>query len=216
MKLAHRNLSKPIIIEPSKIQLLYIENPKFLREILQDFMQNENFILSDDDKEYSSEKFISINTDLISLEISQRKIINAIFSFIKEMVLKDLYQESHEILMALNRFASKIVSNVDFPIGYDDIEIEAVLKSLNIKIIKSDNLLEQILDLMILERDFLQTKLFVFFGLKTFLTKDEVLLLYDEIILRQFNVLLVEPFYQERLECENIVIIDKDFCEIRN
>ncbi|CZE50648.1 type II-A CRISPR-associated protein Csn2 [Campylobacter geochelonis] len=216
MKLAHRNLSKPIIIEPSKIQLLYIENPKFLREILQDFMQNENFILSDDDKEYSSEKFISINTDLISLEISQRKIINAIFSFIKEMVLKDLYQESHKILMALNRFASKIVSNVDFPISYDDIEIEAVLKSLNIKIIKSDNLLEQILDLMILERDFLQTKLFVFFGLKTLLTKDEVSLLYDEIILRQFNVLLVEPFYQERLECENIVIIDKDFCEIRN
>lgn len=213
MKIVHELLSKPIMFNEGMVQILAIENPKAYRQVMTDFKNSENFILSDDNESFELEQYLNFNIDIFELENS-RKILNIIVKNITDEAKYKFYEQSIELMDNLNNFANLILSSYNAPLGAD-IDIESLIKSLNIQIIKSENLIENIVDFMELQREILGIKVFVFTNIKTIFDNDELKSLYDEIIFKKFNVLLVESSPKIKLDNEEITIIDKDLCEIR-
>ncbi|PSM53007.1 CRISPR/Cas system-associated protein Csn2, type II-A [Campylobacter blaseri] len=214
MKIYHEILSKPIQFNENKVQILYIEKPEIYREILKDFNYGSGFIISDDNDNFEYDKTLSFNPDVLDLFKNERKIITQIQKNIIKDCQTKFYENSLSLVNKLNDFSNMILSSYD-SIFRADISIENLVKILNIQIIQSDTLLENIVDFMNIEREVLDIKIFVFVNLKSIFSNNELLELYREIILRKFNVLLLESNYKIKLENEEIVIIDEDLCEVR-
>lgn len=214
MRLAHPNFMSFVDIGNTKLTILYIENPKFLRKLIFDFINEDNFILSQELEILNIQKYVSITTDILSLQPSQRKIEAAIFNRLKEAMFEDFYTQSLEITDSLNKFANLLINSQNFPLDFE-LDTQALLKILNIKPQKCETLLENILSFTLLSREFLKTKLFVFVGLRAYLDDDEMSLLFKEIRLKELNILLIEPNFRKKLDFENSIIVDYDLCEVR-
>ena len=72
---------------------------------------------------------------------------------------------------------------------------------------------EEILEWMLLQREFFGKQLFVFCGLKAYMSDEELRLFYRSVFYEKLSVLLIEPWQHETtLPEEQLTIVDKDLC----
>lgn len=79
---------------------------------------------------------------------------------------------------------------------------------------ESTSILEHIVDYMRLFHQVCKVKVFVFVGIKAFLSEEEMLQLYQMATYENIELLLIEGRYYSCTKYERNVIIDKDRCLI--
>lgn len=223
MRFFHHIFSKPIIFRENKVNLLVIENKKLFANFVRDFTvqsrgEDGEILLSDDVSDLDFEKHAEVIADYFSLDFNGKKLSSKLITELKQSALYGFAGETGELLGLLNSFGSKVISSVEFPLEWETVDdIGAVLKLFDYRLnVNSENSLEMLVDYMEVCSHFLKKDIFVLVNLKSYFDMEEIKLLYKEAFFRKWNLIVLESLDREQLsEYEDIVIIDKDFCEIR-
>ncbi len=75
---------------------------------------------------------------------------------------------------------------------------------------------ELLLEWLRIQRRLMGKRIFILYGLKACLSREEQELLFRSILYEKLDVLLIEPFQRENvIKEECVTIIDRDLCVIR-
>lgn len=222
MKLTHPDLQFQIEFTETSIPVCAIESPARWRDIQKEFCSQHQggdgkWVLSDKNTEIKINKSVELILNPIQLEENQRKILNAFLQSLDQTAVNEEYwKRGQELNTHIQKFFSDL--EMEYPFEYHinpEIEFSTLAKAMGIKIeseYESD--LERLIQYCILTQDIMNTKLFIFFHLHTYFTEKELELFYQEVMMRKWHILLIEPYIGKRISCEKYYIIDKDNCEI--
>ena len=205
-----------------KIQVIEIENKKLFFRFINDLYSikigekiNELYFYDDKRKELNFCEKIEIYTNYFDLEINSKKNLNALS---KEIIntISDLEKEDLiKIYQKIYKSISKILKNIDLPIIIDeDVNIENIIKLSKFMIKNTNDLLENLFNLIDLFKFLKINNILFFINLKQYLNKDELVEFYKYAIYNNIKICLIDSqSYGIKLDYENKLIIDIDLEE---
>lgn len=222
MKLVHPDLQFQIQFSDAVIPVCVIESPIRWREIQRELLAQQqgeggSWVLSEQDQEIKINKSVEMIFNPIQLEENQKRIMTAFLQSLSKTASNETYwKQGQELNAMIQSFFADL--EMEYPFEYhinSEIEFSALAKATGIRI-ESDyeNDLEKLLQYCILTQDMLHTRLFIFFHLHAYFTEKELLLFYQEVRQRKWNVLLLEPSVGKPISGEKYYIMDGDNCEI--
>lgn len=216
--LCHHRLEKEIPFSNEKITNLVVENPSLLRDFFDQLLfpedhEESGFRFLDDDAPKDLGKNVFFLRDCYDPEIDDKKVQTFLQKDLSTRLDDERRSRFQEILNELQLFLQDCTIDYPIPVSIDtETSIPTLLKAFGlIPIQKGDSFLETFL-LKIRLLSFLNKKqLFVFHGLKDFLTKEEYLLFTKEMERLEISFFLLDshrPLYF--LPHERLVRIDSD------
>ena len=222
MMLYYPLLNEPLVFEENRINVLVIENPAALRTFISGLSSQINgmsgeLILSVDFEPKELSKQALLLTDLFHPELETKKLLNKIqHDILTES--EEFPEKVYSIIADIHALASDICSRIDINVTFSELnDFSEIIKILNFRP-NCDELgfSATLLEWMNLYRKYFGKELFVFYGLKTFLSADELEVFYRSVFYEKLTVLLIEPFQGEvSLKEECVTIIDKDLCVLQ-
>lgn len=212
-------LENQILMLDDYIINLEVENKKYFYRLVKDFYDlssgNEidaiKFFVNG--KEENITEKVSIFTNYFvfdekkySLSIN-KYLINAINEQDKELLIK----EYHQLVKKYNN----VIDKVDLPVTIDyDIGIEKIIKLIKVDINFTNELLNNLLIILDIERELSINKILIFVNLKQYLTKEELNELYKYSLYTNVKIILIDS--QSYGICQNYekkYIIDENLVE---
>lgn len=223
MKLSHPYFENPIIFEENKINVLIIENQRFFSRFIIELIQQLNgydggFVLSSNYNPLEINKNIDILIDPFTLEFNQKKIINKLYSQLKDYALDGNYYIDLKVLQSeIFQYIESLTNAIQYPIIYAcDIDVTSIFKMVEIKLDSSyETLVEKLMDYCSIIQEFCNISCLVILNLKCYLSDLELEQFYSFISYKKMDILLIENTVREkRFNNEILHIIDSDLCEI--
>ncbi len=220
MKVVHPKISSRIEISDQRINVLVIEAPDFLYEVLTDIKrQMDNLdgdtVLSIHDEPVSFHKYAELVTDPLAVEMNNRTIIRKVLAAMEKCGQDDVYYDRTQKLMAeIEAYINDLSLNFDADIECHDLSLQQILKAAELTVADDyDRLVDKIYAYMELVREFEGDKLFIFVNLSSYIGREQLQEFADTVTGHSFQVLLIDSHDFERLENENRLIVDRDLCE---
>ena len=220
MKVVHPKISSRIEISDQRINVLVIEAPDFLYEVLMDIKRqidhlDGDTVLSIHDEPVSFHKYVELVTDPLAIEMNNRTIIKKLLTAMEKCGQDDVYYERTQKLMAeIEAYINDLSLNFDADIEYPDISLLQILKAAELTVVDEyDRLVDKIYAYMELVREFEGDKLFIFINLSSYIGREQLQEFADTVTGHSFQVLLIDSHDFKRLENETRLIIDCDLCE---
>lgn len=222
MKLVHPDLRFQIEFTENTVPVCIVESPVRWREMQKEMMsqcrgEDGSWVLSIGDKELKMNKSVEMILNPMQLEENQRRISNGVLQSISQMAVNERYWEkSQELNTAIQSFFAEL--EMEYPFEYqinEEIDFSALAKAMDFRIEQEyETDLERLLQYCILVREILNAKVIIFWNLHNYFSIQELESLYQEIMARKWNVLLMETAVVQKIPVEKHYIIDKDNCEI--
>lgn len=224
MKLVHPDIDFCLDLshKESVVAVCAIESPIRWREIQKElFLQQQGeegqWVLSKENKELKLSKAVEMISNPLQLDENQRRITSAFLKSFAEKAVNEMYwRKGQELNMAIQTFFCDMENEYSF--GYHinpEIDFQALAKAMGFQIeAEYETDLERLLQYCILAKEVLHIQLFIFWNLRDYFSDKEISLFYDEIMNRDWNVLLMERHEHTKIDGEKWYVIDKDNCEI--
>lgn len=221
MRLVCSDYGLDMELEENRVTVLVVENAKFITEIigsLKNQITGEEgmFVLSDHNKIQKIDKKMNLIIDPFDVSINDRKIINKLYSRLG-IIAPDYFQEKEKITADIISLLDEIVlaspfSNLIYNLDYDWTEM---FKGFNIRFEETgENLIEKLVEFIRIQASLLEIRVLCFVNLKSYLTQEEMEELYKAAFYNKINLVLIESIEKDKLENEQIYIVDKDRCLI--
>lgn len=220
MKLSCVRFQNQIIFDEKSINVLIIENPGelsyFICEIIDEINGDDgDLCLSDDLSIIDFSKGVELIINPFVLNINNKYMIGKLHSDLKKKAYdSDNYVQINEmktvLVSTINTFLMNEVQSLTFS---EEVDVVGLFKLLDIKFDQSESLLENICDYITVYKEYTEVQLFVFVNLKSFLSCDEIKKLYDFVLYKKIQILLIENKVYDNENNEIIKIIDSDLCE---
>lgn len=221
MKIVHPKINSRIEISDQFINVLVIEDPDFLYELLTDIKRqmdswNGATVLSIHDEPVSFHKYAELITDPLSVEINNRGILKKVAAAMEKCGQDDIYYEQTQKLMAeIETYINELALNFEADIECHEVSLQQILKAVELTVADEyTSLVDKLYAYMELVREFEGDKLFILVNLSSYIGKKQLQEFADTVIGHSFQVLLIDSHDFQRLENENRLIIDRDLCEI--
>lgn len=222
MRIIIDNINHKFDFDKRKINRLVIENPSEWRNVLLRFKRQmtsgeEYAALFDGLKELSVSKYVEVIYSPIDFGSNQVRLLNKLYkSLAEDCVTGEKLLETMSIKAKVSEFVGNAIFDKEISLTYnDDFDIMGLFKLTGVKIDEDDSdLISKILDYMLAVQDLDGNKIFIVAGLSDFLTYEDKSLFYETVISKEIKLLLIDRNLYESHRLENIVIIDKDLCEI--
>ena len=224
MKIINKNWQRKIEIEENTIYTLVFENKRYYREniieLINQHKGNEgNFIISNNSKEIEFAKDSHIITDIFSIDINSKKVLNKVYSSLLKLVVEDV-SKYNELSTNIKVYFEKLIfdSSLEIEQG-EEIDMSSLLKLGDFKIhVDNDDILEKFIKFLKVLTELCNCKIVFVVGLHNVFTIDEIKEVYKEVCLNKINIINIEYQQFENISNENykeiIYIFDKDNCEI--
>ncbi len=203
------------------INSVVIESPRLLCEVLMDLecqIQGDDgkSVVSENDKVLPTAKCLEVHTRFVPFELNQKNLINKATAKLIEIALdEENYMQSSELVGDLERYLMNLSIGLTGSIDTSKVSIENLIKNSGLTFVDDYSLLsEKLLDYFELVREYDQDKIFVLLNLRSFLSTNELQQFVDEILLRRFQVVLIESTEYSLLDKEKRLLIDDSLCEI--
>lgn len=205
--------------------MLEVENKKLFLSIVSSLLQGEGdnlaepFILLEDEKELKPSKNIEVVTDVISLDVNNKKFITAAieslnkFCIADEMLNAEIEQMHQKLYVQVVDLINELSSDFSISANWN---LAKYLKAyeFSVQINSCDGMFEKLTTYIQLMAEFMQGKINCFVNLKSYFDSAELLELYKYAIYNKVAILLVESSTQNvTLEYERKLIIDNEFDE---
>lgn len=222
MNFCHKLLNGPIVFDENHPAVLVVENQKAFTQILSDLL----ILLEDDGGDcglyennapVSASKRFELITDPLAVDPNQKKVLNALYSFLeKQMWNEENFKQTSEALSSIQGYLSRLAECTDYPVTFaEQISGTALLKAAEMRLeTEAVTLLERLDAYISAVREFLKKDIFFFVGLHSYLTAEELELLYRSAAYRKNKLFLLEGYEPEPLALETRVILDKDLCQL--
>lgn len=224
MRIIHKDITNPIIIDEDKINVLVLENKNFFINKINELINQINgdygdYILFDlNNEELSISKNCDILTDLFYLDFDSKKIKSAIFNELKNISNSEVfYIKIRELEKNIRDLIFEIMYESDFELELEeDFDVTKLLKIYDISISKNYNtLIEKFITYIDVLTDVLKIKVIFCVNLLNLFNEIDRIEVYKYLLIKKKKVVFIENYYESyNLEYEEKYIIDKDMCEI--
>lgn len=210
-----------ISIDNENINAIEIENKKYFYRFIKDLYEienigiNENINFFEDNVEKNINKKLKIFVNFFDFELNTKKMQTEIIKYIVNTLDEENKNQIEVQYKKMLRTYKNIINSVDLPLKFDeDINIESLLKILNIGINKKEELLDNIILLIDIEKVLKTNSILIFINLKQYLSRDELAELYKYAIYSQVTIILIDSqCYGGTLKYEKKLIIDENLDE---
>ena len=220
MRVSTVKIETPIELSPDSPIVITYENPREFYNTVSDFInafngEKSQFSFWEEVESQDPAKCGEMLCDLFSFEFADKKIVNLLYKTLQKNYLDgEFLVQFSAINTEIAMFLEKLCATVDFSLDYDELSLENLLKSCAVKPSKTyDSLIEKIICYINIFVSLKNISFFVFVGLKSVLTDEELLSLYKHCELQQVSLLLIESSKKPKLPCERTIIITDDLCE---
>lgn len=220
MKLVHSLTGLHVDMIENQVNVIVIESPKLFAEYVTEMKRQLNgeegqFVLSD--KEICKlEKMLEMIVDPWAIDFNSKRIKSKLLQVAKEEADEYCYEQFLETKGVLCQYAENVMEKISYPVSYNmDIDSMSLFKFLDIKIeIQSEKLIDTLIEYMKLLYDLCKIEVIVLVNIKTYLTDEEIIYLYQEALYQKIHLIMFEATLTKQNKYEKIVIIDADQCVI--
>ena len=221
MKLIHPDIARQIDFKNQFCYSLIIENSQeFFSKTNELYSQSNggegNFVLSHENQELNIAKSCLFIFDFYNDLLNSKKTITSINNKVSDILKQDDYIEDFAQLNSLiAKINAKVTEQLDYDVSYNEnLEFSDFSKLSNYKILRSDNLLENILTYVQINCQNQNISFTIFVNLFSYLSQEEIEKLIKQLHYMQINILFIDSQQKYHLkDCETI-IIDNDLCVI--
>lgn len=221
MKFIYSPYQLEIEIQEQQITVLTIENPKAYSEILSDLwnqiegMEGE-LILSENEKVKKISKDVDLVFNPFSLDCNNRKVLTKLYQELKGITSENLLSESVEINKQILEYLEKVIVQVPYSLDYEvDFDVTNLLKIYAVRVNSlAENLLEKIVEYIKVMHRICNIQIFIFVGLKQYMTVNELKQLYEFIFYEHISMIILGPVFTKTVDGEKGWILDSDLCII--
>ena len=221
MRIVNNDYNLDILIESYQVLTLIIESSSAFCDFTMRLCRLEEgvesfLIVSDNDKELRFDKSAIVISDLLHIELNDRKILGKIYEGIeKEMINCNLEQVLH-LKNEMEQFMISVCESSEYPLTYNpDSSLQSLFKMYDLRLSSSENDLQvKILDFVRLHHRILGTSFFIFVNLRDFLSDEDAKSLFCTLIYENVYILCIERHDIKKLDIERRYIYDKDCCLI--
>lgn len=219
---ANGRLENSILLRETNPFVLVIENPQEYYRTTRAIIDVLNGDISDfsfwkGNTQIDAAKTGEIVSDIFSFDFADKKIVTLLHKKLVANYLDgDFLPEYNRITVETTMFLDRLCLTVDFALDSDEMTIEELLKVCSVKPAKTyDSLLEKIVCYVNILTELKHVAFFVFVGLKSVLTDEELKMLYKHCRMQKISLLLLESRDKcPRMEEETTLIVTQDLCEI--
>lgn len=222
MKLNIKYIDNNILIDNENIYSIEIENKKSFYRLVNDFV-SISFGNSVDDINLYDDNFeevnilgkVSIIIDYFNINFDVKKYNAEINKIVLKNIDEKMQQEFLTNYRKLYNSLKKVLNDIDLPLLItNEFDLDNLLKLFKISINKNDNLLDNLLLLIDLEKLLNINKFIIFVNIKQLLDKNELEELYKYALYNSVNLLLIDSqCYGVCLKNEKKLIIDENLDE---
>lgn len=193
------------------ICLIKVNDPLIYRNMFFDIEENIVYSENNIDFDFSS-KGIIIKNPLL-LEVNDKKIINALYKKLDNLIDEKLRENLLSIEMNLMDFLDNLIMKVDVPVEFNN-ELSTLklfgLYQMSFKEYDGDNYLEYLLSYLKIMIEFLKIKVIVSFNLLNVLNSNEIEQFKKELKLLEINLLDISLTNSNKIISEYVV--DEEWC----
>lgn len=191
-------IEQKLEINKSSILSIEIENKKILCKLMSDINDleekgySENIMIWDEEFNELKIKKIKVITNYFATDDLLKKYTNDFIKLLLQSLSDKQLDEMNKIYNKNNSFVEKIIVENDFPLELETQPYETILKNVKIKFKKYKELINNLMQLIDIEKILKIHSMLVFIGLKQFLTKEELSELYKYAIYNNVKILLID------------------------
>ena len=211
-----------IKIENDYVQVIEIENKKTFYRLVSDLYKIKNdekldevFFYDDNNQEINMYNKVDLYVNFFDIDLNSKKNLNALNKNIINSLTDNVKEEILNNFKKLAKSFTKILSDIDLPRSLNDnITVEDRIKLLKISINKTDELLNNLLLIIDLEKVLKMNEILFFINLKQYLSQEELIEFYKYAIYNEIKIVLVDSqSYGIKLDYEKKLIIDTNLDE---
>ncbi|MBQ7460124.1 MAG: type II-A CRISPR-associated protein Csn2 [Oscillospiraceae bacterium] len=221
MKLVYPEINRVFDTEGDKVPTLIIENQPLLFRLLSDIRsqlegEEGKCVVSDKGKVLQTAKSAELITELLGFTLNKRTLLSKTASSLEKTVMSgELYGEAIELLGELNAFLSRAAFEIDGDISFPSLGFSSIIKASGMEFREDyDSLSEKLVDYFELVEKYDRKKLFIIYGMRSFVADKEMELFLETVLQHGYNVLMIESGERDRLPSESRYIVDSSLCEI--
>lgn len=221
MKLVYPEYQLEVSLRENQITILTIENQRAYAGVLSDLWNQTQggeggFVLSECEKILSISKEMECIFNPFALDCNDKKVIHKLYQELKEQAEENLLLETTEINREILLYLQKVLEQVPYALNYEvDLELPALLKIYDVKVDSiGTGMLERLVEYMKVLNQICHMRIFVFIGLKQYLTREELEKLYEFVFYEKIILCTVEAVQTSHINGEKNWLLDKDLCII--
>ncbi len=204
-----------IEIDNEYVRCIEIENKDYFYRtisLLNDFNNNEDL---KEEINFIDKIDFKMIIDYFNVDLNDKKTLNAVIKYVKENIDVLNYDKLLRSYQRLCTLFSSSLENIDIPINIEeDINIDNIIKLMNIKINKEDSILKNLFILIDVIKKIKNYNLLILVNLKQYLTKEELNEVYKYAIYNNVTLLLIDnTSYGIPQKYEKKLIIDDNLEE---
>ena len=179
--------------------------------------ETEEFYFTENNEEIKLNKKIRIITNYYDFDFNNKKYINELIKNISNNTDDNILLKLNNNYNKLYKVLSSLINSVDlnFKVDiYDEFSINEILNNFNLSIPSKDNLLDNLILLIDIEKQFNINKVLVFINLKDYLSREEIIEFEKYCIYNNVYVILFDNSKYKNNSYEKKFIIDNDLSEV--
>lgn len=209
-------------LKKDQINYLVIENSKELLNVLQALIdtydkKGESIGFIKENEPYNFNKNACLIMSLRDIDYANKSLQkNLIKTLIADTQTSELSEELLELRGRLVDLIDHISFNSEFEIEYDEINLEALFKTLKVRFkVDEGNFLSKLIEYIKLNHRLLRKEVFVFSSMTAIFTEEELKYLLEFALYENITLLFIESAQIKSTIRRNEYIIDSDLCELR-
>ena len=217
MKITIRNIDEPIEFSEEYVSTLEVRNKYLFREIINclvrsQFEKHEYEIVNFDDGAALSDRLIIVS-DVMSFDVSSRKIISEMYKQLMDMIDNDVLKNMVKMETILERIGAFAEDSLNFDINYrTDFDLNDFLKLLKIEpsIASEYDIKQRVYGIIELINSLFYNKIICFMNLKQLITKEEFSEIVKTCLSKKQLVWFIESNKSFVNTSESIIVVDDD------
>ena len=217
MKITIRNIDEPIEFSEEYVSTLEVRNKYLFREIINclvrsQFEKHEYEIVNFDDGAALSDRLIIVS-DVMSFDVSSRKIISEMYKQLMDMIDNDVLKNMVKMETILERIGAFAEDSLNFDINYrTDFDLNDFLKLLKIEpsIASEYDIKQRVYGIIELINSLFDNKIICFMNLKQLITKEEFSEVVKTCLSKKQLVWFIESNKSFVNTSESIIVVDDD------
>ena len=217
MKITIRNIDEPIEFSEEYVSTLEVRNKYLFREIISclvrsRFEKYEYEIVNFDDGAALSDRLIIVS-DVMSFDVSSRKIISEMYKQLMDMIDNDVLKNMVKMETILERIGAFAEDSLNFDVKYrTDFDLNDFLKLLKVEpsIASEYDIKQRVYGIIELINSLFDDKIICFMNLKQLITKEEFSEIVKNCLSKKQLVWFIESNKSFVDTSESIIVVDDD------
>lgn len=217
MKITIRNIDEPIEFSEEYVSTLEVQNKYLFREIVSclvrsQFEKHEYEIVNFDDGVALSDRLIIVS-DVMSFDVSSRKIISEMYKQLMDMIDNDVLKNMVKAEAVLEHIGVFVEDSLNFDVKYrTDFDLNDFLKLLKVEpsIASEYDIKQRVYGIIELINSLFDDKIICFMNLKQLITKEEFSEIVKNCLSKKQLVWFIESNKSFVDTSESIIVVDDD------